>query len=77
MYIFTYTQILEADFNEFDWIFGMDHENVEDLNIQKPENCRAKVELLGNYHPKGNTIIQDPYYVRPVLMTILELENKR
>lgn len=57
------TQIKQADFNEYDWIFGMDHENIKDLNIQKPENSRAKVELLGSYNPSGDIIIRDPYYV--------------
>ncbi|XP_011872536.1 PREDICTED: low molecular weight phosphotyrosine protein phosphatase-like [Vollenhovia emeryi] len=54
--------IKPSDFNEYDWIFGMDHDNIEDLNKQKPENCRAKVELLGSYDPSGNIIIRDPYY---------------
>lgn len=56
-------QIKQADFNEYDWIFGMDHENIKDLNSQKPENCRAKVTLLGSYDPSGDIIIRDPYYV--------------
>lgn len=55
-------QIVEADFNKYDWIFGMDQANIEDLNRQKPKNCRAKVELLGNYHPGRSIIIRDPYY---------------
>jgi len=67
---------VEEDFNEYDWIFGMDHQNIEDLNTQKPENCRAKVELLGNYDPSGIIIIRDPYYVCH-LLAFIELENKR
>lgn len=41
----------------------MDYANIEDLHIRKPENCRAKVELLGSYNPSGDIIIRDPYYV--------------
>jgi len=55
-------EIIDADFNKFDWIFGMDYENIEHLNNQKPENCRATVELLGSYDPSGEKIIRDPYY---------------
>ncbi|KAL0122946.1 hypothetical protein PUN28_007543 [Cardiocondyla obscurior] len=55
-------QIKEADFDSFDWIFGMDNENIKNLNDYKPENCRAKVELLGSYDPSGDFIIRDPYY---------------
>lgn len=55
-------QFKQDDFNEYDWIFGMDHENIKDLNDQKPENCRAKVELLGSYNPSKDIIIRDPYY---------------
>lgn len=45
----------------------MDHENIENLNSQKPKNCRAKVKLLGSYDPSGEIIIRDPYYVRHFL----------
>ncbi|XP_015429135.1 PREDICTED: low molecular weight phosphotyrosine protein phosphatase-like [Dufourea novaeangliae] len=54
--------ITENDFNRFDWIFGMDNNNIHELNDMKPSNCTAKIELLGNYDPQGDTIIRDPYY---------------
>lgn len=54
---------METDFYEYDWIFGMDQENIRDLKNMKPENSRAKIELLGSYNPSGETIIRDPYYV--------------
>lgn len=63
-------QITNADFNKFDWIFGMDYENIEHLNNQKPENCRATVELLGSYDPSGEKIIRDPYYVCHLLVFV-------
>ncbi|KAL6436865.1 hypothetical protein ACFW04_004914 [Cataglyphis niger] len=55
-------QINKDDFNKFDWIFGMDNDNIQDINALKPKKCRAKVELLGSYDPNGEVIIRDPYY---------------
>ncbi|XP_017888238.2 low molecular weight phosphotyrosine protein phosphatase-like, partial [Ceratina calcarata] len=55
--------ITEEDFTKFDWIFGMDNNNIQELNNMKPSNSTAKIELLGKYDPQGETIIRDPYYV--------------
>ncbi|EFN60980.1 Low molecular weight phosphotyrosine protein phosphatase [Camponotus floridanus] len=55
-------QITQDDFDKFDWIFGMDNANIQDLNNLKPKECRAKVELLGSYDPNGEIIIRDPYF---------------
>lgn len=68
-------QITQDDFDKFDWIFGMDNDNIRDLNYLKPKECRAKVELLGSYDPSGEVIIRDPYYVRH-LLTFIKSENK-
>ncbi|XP_014474630.1 PREDICTED: low molecular weight phosphotyrosine protein phosphatase-like [Dinoponera quadriceps] len=54
--------IKQNDFENFDWIFGMDNDNMIELNNLKPRACRAKVELLGSYDPSGEVIIRDPYY---------------
>ncbi|KOX73842.1 Low molecular weight phosphotyrosine protein phosphatase [Melipona quadrifasciata] len=54
--------ITEDDFIKFDWIFGMDTSNIQELNNTKPSNCTAKIELLGKYDPQGDIIIRDPYY---------------
>ncbi|KAF7990083.1 hypothetical protein HCN44_009026 [Aphidius gifuensis] len=54
--------ITKKDFDNFDWIFGMDEDNIEELNQMKPAGCRAKIELLGSYDPNGEIIIRDPYY---------------
>lgn len=47
----------------FDWIFGMDEDNMEELDRIKPKEAKAKIELLGKYDPNGEIIIRDPYYV--------------
>lgn len=56
-------QITKRDFEEFDYIFGMDKENIKDLSDLKPSNAKAKILLLGDFDPKGERIIRDPYYV--------------
>ncbi|XP_046826008.1 uncharacterized protein LOC124427308 isoform X1 [Vespa crabro] len=55
-------QITVDDFNKYDWIFGMDVENIRELNKLKPQGSKAIIELLGKYDPEGETIIRDPYY---------------
>ncbi|XP_076619323.1 low molecular weight phosphotyrosine protein phosphatase [Colletes latitarsis] len=54
--------ITKDDFTKFDWIFGMDNSNIQELNNMKPHNSTAKIELLGSYDPQGEVIIRDPYY---------------
>ncbi|XP_011300606.1 low molecular weight phosphotyrosine protein phosphatase-like isoform X3 [Fopius arisanus] len=54
--------ITEDDFNKFDWIFGMDRQNITALEEMQPVGSKAKIELLGYYDPKGETLIRDPYY---------------
>ncbi|KAF7393815.1 hypothetical protein HZH68_010634 [Vespula germanica] len=50
------------DFDKYDWIFGMDVQNIQELNKLKPQGSKAIIELLGKYDPQGETIIRDPYY---------------
>lgn len=54
--------LADEDFTRFDYIFGMDNANIRDIEEIKPPNSTAKIELLGSYDPKGETIIKDPYY---------------
>ncbi|XP_051165993.1 low molecular weight phosphotyrosine protein phosphatase-like [Leptopilina boulardi] len=58
--------IKNQDFEDFDWILGMDEYNLSRLKELQPKNCRAKVELLGKYHPNGEIIIEDPYFENDV-----------
>lgn len=56
--------ITADDFKECDYIFGMDNNNVAELNRLAPQNSKAKVELLGDFGlEESNKIIEDPYYV--------------
>ncbi|XP_014676401.1 PREDICTED: low molecular weight phosphotyrosine protein phosphatase 1-like [Priapulus caudatus] len=54
--------VTEADFTEFDYIVGMDHDNMSDLRRMMPENSTAKLLMLGDYDPEGVKIVHDPYY---------------
>lgn len=56
-------QITKADFKKFDYIFGMDDENIGDLKSTAPKDATAKILLLGDFDPEGERIIRDPYYV--------------
>jgi low molecular weight phosphotyrosine protein phosphatase len=55
-------QVCPEDFRKFDLILAFDESNVEDLGDFKPKDSTAKVELFGDYDPKGEKIIHDPYY---------------
>ncbi|KAB7506536.1 Low molecular weight phosphotyrosine protein phosphatase [Armadillidium nasatum] len=55
-------QITKKDFQYFDIIFGMDHENMSDLKRMKPNDCNASCELFGSYDEKKEVTIRDPYY---------------
>lgn len=58
-------QIKQADFDRFDYIIGMDHENMADLKrLARSESDRSKILCAADYmtrHPGYNTV-PDPYY---------------
>lgn len=56
-------QIAHEDFNKFDYIFGMDEENISDLQSQASQGSKTTILLLGDFDPQGERIIRDPYYV--------------
>ncbi|XP_067632450.1 low molecular weight phosphotyrosine protein phosphatase 1-like [Eurosta solidaginis] len=56
-------QITKQDFNDFDYIFGMDEENMSDLKSLAPAGSKGNLLLLGNFGlEKSERIIVDPYY---------------
>ncbi|KAG5671663.1 hypothetical protein PVAND_001852 [Polypedilum vanderplanki] len=55
-------QLKTEDFRKFHYIFGMDGENMADLEDMKPSDGIAKLLLLGDFDPQGERIIRDPYY---------------
>lgn len=56
-------QITDHDFYKFDYIFGMDYYNIEDLNDLKPDDAKAEILLLSDFDPNEEGIIRDPYCV--------------
>lgn len=63
-YLHKARQLCDDDFSRFDWIFGMDDNNVRDIKREQPRGTKAKVEMLGNWDPEDQSIIVDPYYQR-------------
>ncbi|KAI8058627.1 phosphotyrosine protein phosphatase I superfamily [Syncephalis plumigaleata] len=55
-------QVTADDFRQFDYIFCMDESNLHNLMRIKPKDSHAVVKLFGEYDPKGERIIEDPYY---------------
>jgi len=55
-------QVRADDFQKFDFIFGMDENNMSDLKDIQPANSKCILEMLGEYDPQGRQIVQDPYY---------------
>uniref|UniRef100_A0A1I8EEU9 LMWPc domain-containing protein n=1 Tax=Wuchereria bancrofti TaxID=6293 RepID=A0A1I8EEU9_WUCBA len=62
-------QVTDSDFRDFDYIFGMDEGNIEDLmNLRGNVKTKAVVEYLGRYDPDGVLIVPDPFYSRGMQM---------
>ncbi|RCK63000.1 Low molecular weight phosphotyrosine protein phosphatase [Candida viswanathii] len=58
-------QITSADFDDFDYVIGMDEANISNLRHIKPRDSTAVVELFGHWKAKDSefkTIVDDPYY---------------
>ena len=56
-------QITKEDYDTFEYIFGFDSSNMENLRRMAPKGkYKAKLILLGTYDEGGSEIIEDPYY---------------
>ena len=56
-------QITPHDFETFDWIIGMDQENVEELKRRAPRSAQGKIHLfLSSIPGKEKENVPDPYY---------------
>uniref|UniRef100_H2YMJ8 Low molecular weight phosphotyrosine protein phosphatase n=1 Tax=Ciona savignyi TaxID=51511 RepID=H2YMJ8_CIOSA len=57
-------QITQRDFEDFDFIFGMDESNMRNLHQVAPKNHKSKILLLATYCPDlaHDGVIEDPYY---------------
>ena len=56
-------KVSKSDFYNYDLIIAMDHSNLEDLQHIQPSDSTAKLEMMMQYHPKGDPQeVPDPYY---------------
>lgn len=52
-----------SDFEDFDLIIAMDQSNYADLQRIRPENSRASLKRMMQYHPEARPEeVPDPYY---------------
>lgn len=53
-------QLQLSDFDEFDYIFAMDRQNLRDIESRRPKgSARAEVRLFGEGEGE---VVEDPYY---------------
>ncbi|KAK6513389.1 hypothetical protein TWF281_005016 [Arthrobotrys megalospora] len=57
-------QARPKDYDDFDYILAMDEYNLRDLEGAKPDGCRAKVMMFGDFADGGKkgVVVEDPYY---------------
>jgi protein-tyrosine phosphatase len=52
-----------ADYSRFDLMLAMDRENLSALELARPRNTRAQLQLFLDYAPQpGRLEVPDPYY---------------
>jgi protein-tyrosine phosphatase len=56
-------RFVSADFTEFDYLLAMDNANLADMLAIKPDNARARAELMLHYSDRfAQREIPDPYF---------------
>ncbi|MCP9338024.1 low molecular weight protein-tyrosine-phosphatase [Stutzerimonas xanthomarina] len=55
-------QVSVEDFQRFDLILAMDHDNLERLRALRPATCNAEVDLFLRRYRLGEDAVPDPYY---------------
>lgn len=55
-------QLTANDFHAFDYVLGMDHDNLAAIHALQPADSQAKTGLLLAYAGLPNTDVPDPYY---------------
>jgi|SRR5690554_157630 len=68
--------LTKQDFYSYDYIFGMDHDNVKDLKKRAPLDTRHKIHLfLEGVEPYASKSVPDPYYTRDFDETKMLIEK--
>lgn len=60
------------DFYTFDYILGMDYQNLYDLSKMQPSDTTADIKLLSEFDPDGEKEIQDPYFVSKLVLNMIK-----
>ena len=56
-------RFVSADFVEYDYVIGMDHANIADMRAIRPEDARARLQLMLEYSKKFTQAeVPDPYF---------------
>lgn len=56
-------RMLEAeDFERFDYILAMDHDNLAAIEARRPPECRARIDLFLSYAGRPDEAVPDPYF---------------
>ncbi len=56
-------KVCADDFNDFDLIVAMDHDNLADLRAIQPAGSKARLVSMMDYHPERRpSEVPDPYY---------------
>ncbi|MGQ4877397.1 low molecular weight protein-tyrosine-phosphatase [Billgrantia sp. LNSP4103-1] len=55
-------QLSAEDFQRFDYLLAMDHDNLAALEAQCPDGCRAHIGLLLDFAGHHDRAVPDPYY---------------
>lgn len=55
-------QVIEADFERFDWVIAMDKSNESNLRSLCPTSLRHKISLFSRFHAGVSDDVDDPYY---------------
>lgn len=68
--------LTKQDFYSYDYIFGMDHDNINDLKKRAPLDTRHKIHLfLEGVEPYDSKSVPDPYYTRDFDETKILIEK--
>lgn len=64
-----------ADFQAFDLILAMDHQNLAEIEALRPDDCVTPVRLFMDYSPgAAGGEIPDPYYTRDFVAALDMIE---
>jgi protein-tyrosine phosphatase len=55
-------KVAMEDFEKFDYIFAMDHENLHNLQSICPTAYQSKLTLFLNFSERNEDEVPDPYY---------------